>query len=204
MKEKKIILIKIPAKIENKEKVIQLLGGKKNIIKKFYENENLDLKIMDSNLPLEKCVCNDILIKRKTFRSKKDSNLIKYKYEIVGKINYLYDYFSLSDFIYLNQSNNLSINELEKVCIDENDYLNELNNDKNIKLNENNLEEKNEKNNQLIHNLLEKNSKNNINKNYSDINNILDLFQPNQFSSLRYSYPKSFKDIFSKIDINNL
>ena len=40
-------------------------------------------------------------------------------------------------------------------------------------------------------------------KNYSDINNILDLFQPNQFSSLRYSYPKYFKDIFSKIDINN-
>ena len=200
MKEKKIMLIKIPAKIKNKENAIQLLGGKKNILKKFYENENLDLKIMNYNLPLEKCICNDILIKRKTLRNKKDSNLIKYKYEIIGNINFLYDYFVISDFIYLNRANNSSINELKNICIDENDYLNELNNNK--ELDKNNAIEKNqiEKNNIAIHNLIEKNCKTNINKNYSDINNILELFQPNQFSSLRYSYPKNLKKFFSKIE----
>ena len=200
MKEKKIMLIKIPAKIKNRDNAIQLLGGKKNILKKFYENENLDLKIMNYNLPLEKCICNDILIKRKTLRNKKDSNLIKYKYEIIGNINFLYDYFIISDFIYLNRANNSSINELKNICIDENDYLNELNNNK--ELDKNNAIEKNqiEKNNIAIHNLIEKNCKTNINKNYSDINNILELFQPNQFSSLRYSYPKNFKKFFSKIE----
>ena len=63
--KKKLLLIKLPAKIQNKERAIELLGGKRNIIQKNIRNENIEFKLFLKPLPLEKCISNDILLKKK-------------------------------------------------------------------------------------------------------------------------------------------
>jgi hypothetical protein len=77
---KNFLLIKFPANIQNPAKAIECLGGKETIVSKvninfFTQNntdEDLEIKnIFIKSIPLEKCISNDILIKRKRYRNKK-------------------------------------------------------------------------------------------------------------------------------------
>ena len=119
-KYKKFILIKVPAKVKNKDKATSLLGGCGNIIHKYFKNENIDLKLFHKKLPLEKCICNDLIIKRKTKRSKTNPTLIKYEYEIIGKADCQYECFAMHDFVYFNKYSFLfeKIKYKSKCCID--------------------------------------------------------------------------------------
>ena len=125
-KQKKYLLIKLPAKIVNKEKAIECLGGKKNIIAKNAKNENIELKLLYKKIPLEKCISNDILLKRKTKRSKKDPTKVKYEYEVMGKISNQYEFFTMHDFIYDSNVSDFSINDLKQFYISKDDYLKQL------------------------------------------------------------------------------
>lgn len=68
---KKFLLLRVPAKIENSDKAIELLGGKEKIMSKFVKHEDIDLNLFYKKINLEKCLSNDMLIKRKRMRNKK-------------------------------------------------------------------------------------------------------------------------------------
>lgn len=61
--------IKIPAKVNNVDKAIQLLGGYDEILNKSLENKNIKLAKFD--IELEKFISYDLLCKRIVKRSKK-------------------------------------------------------------------------------------------------------------------------------------
>jgi len=72
------------------------------------------LSLLLKKIPLEKCWTNDVLIKRKRMRNKTKyydyiinheifrPGVFKYKYELVGKIDSIYDFFAMHDFISIN------------------------------------------------------------------------------------------------------
>lgn len=63
--------IRVPAKVTNIQKAIELLGGKREIMNKNAKNENIELNLFTKKIPLEKCISNDLLLKKKTKRNKK-------------------------------------------------------------------------------------------------------------------------------------
>lgn len=200
-KPKQYLLIKVPAKIVNKEKVIECLGGKKNIITKNAKNENIELKLLYKKLPLEKCISNDILLKRKTKRCKKDPTKVKYEYEVMGKISNQYEFFAMHDFIYDSNVSDFSINDLKQFYISKDDYLKELETIK--KETPENEKDSNDKETfysqtqktKAIHNLHEKANEESECKTLNP-NDICSFFQPNHIANLRNSYPKQFKELF--------
>ena len=196
---KKIFAIKVPAKVKNNQKLIESLGGENNIISKLKTNDNIDFKFLYNSLPLEKCISNDILLKRKVKRNKKDKTKIKYEYEIIGKINNSYEYFAMQNFIYL-QDKNISIDEIKNYTINKDDYNKEIENLKKNN-NSNKILSQTEKIN-IIHNLEQ-----NINKQFNydkiDLKELGSFFQNNQIVNLRNSYMNKFKDLFEEIDLEN-
>lgn len=119
---KTILAIKLPANVKNEKKAIEKLGGYKLITSKNIKNENLDLNLFLKNIQLEKTACNDILLKRKTKRNKKDPNKIKIEYSVIGQINEIYECNSMNDFYYSNPYQDLDINDLQKFCINKEDF----------------------------------------------------------------------------------
>lgn len=197
---KTILAIKLPANVKNEKKAIEKLGGYKLITSKNIKNENLDLNLFLKNIQLEKTACNDILLKRKTKRNKKDPNKIKIEYSVIGQINEIYECNSMNDFYYSNPYQDLDINDLQKFCINKEDF------DKQLKASvTDDIEEPNNvpftKRVNIIQNIEE-----NINKkiNGDKLNKEIDsYFQPKQFANLRFSYPKQIKEIQEDINLLN-
>lgn len=203
-KYKKFILIKVPAKVKNKDKATSLLGGCGNIIHKYFKNENIDLKLFHKKLPLEKCICNDLIIKRKTKRSKTNPSLIKHEYEIIGKADCQYECFAMHDFVYFNKYSNSSIDELKSFCINKDDYIHELSK---LRGDEDKMDEcvcySQTQKTQSIHNIQESiNELEEIDKEYDE--EICQHFQPSQISNLRNSYAKPFKELYEDVPIDEI
>ena len=200
-KPKKYLLIKLPCKINNKEKAINCLGGAKNIINKNIKNENIELRLLYKKINLEKCLSNDILIKRKTKRKKNNKKEKKYEYQTIGKISGQYECFSMHDFIIDSNNSIVPIDELKQFSIFKDDYLKELDKIKkekeesDSKTNENQNYYSQTQKTQAIHNLHEKA---NVDLGYEkmNVNDICSFFQPNHIANLRNSYPKPFKELF--------
>ena len=67
---KNILILKIPANVKNVDKCIEMMGGKEKIITKYSNDEDIDLNLFMKKIPLEKCVTNDLVIRRKRYRNK--------------------------------------------------------------------------------------------------------------------------------------
>lgn len=204
--KKKLLLIKLPAKIQNKERAIELLGGKRNIIQKNIRNENIEFKLFLKPLPLEKCISNDILLKKKTKRLKSNPEIVKTEYEVVGKISGQYDYFALHDFTYFNQElNSTSIDQIKHFLISKDEFINELEKVKkedDSNKNEEQIYSQTQKT-KAIHNIQEKK---NVEYGYDRFKitdpNLYPFFQPIHIASLRNSYPKVFKELLDVYEGN--
>ena len=118
---KNYALIKLPVKVENMSKASDLLGTPKEIYNKIKLGQDLSFDYFYNKLPLENCFSNDILLKRKTYRNKKDKNKKKYKYFIMGKITNMMQAFALENFIYINEEK-ANINDLGKYLIKKEEY----------------------------------------------------------------------------------
>ena len=69
-KNKNILIVKIPANVKNVKKCIEMLGGEETILSKYIKDEDIDLDLFMKKIPLEKCVTNDLVIRRKRYRNK--------------------------------------------------------------------------------------------------------------------------------------
>ena len=182
---KNYVLIKLPVKVENTEKASSLLGTEKEIYNKISSGKDLDFDFFYNKLSLENCFSNDILLKRKTYRNKKDKNKKKYKYFIMGKITNIMQAFSLENFIYINEEKTY-LNDLEKYIIKKEEYeKEEIGSNENAK---------------IVQNLIKKKYKDN-NGNYEEenISNFFKYFQPTNFANLKNSsqnVPKLIKNKF--------
>ena len=182
---KNYVLIKLPVKVENTEKASSLLGTEKEIYNKISSGKDLDFDFFYNKLALENCFSNDILLKRKTYRNKKDKNKKKYKYFIMGKITNIMQAFSLENFIYINEEKTC-LNDLEKYIIKKEEYeKEEIGSNENAK---------------IVQNLIKKKYKDN-NGNYEEenISNFFKYFQPTNFANLKNSsqnVPKLIKNKF--------
>jgi hypothetical protein len=182
---KNYVLIKLPVKVENTEKASSLLGTDKEIYNKISSGKDLDFDFFYNKLSLENCFSNDILLKRKTYRNKKDKNKKKYKYFIMGKITNIMQAFSLENFIYINEEKTC-LNDLEKYIIKKEEYeKEEIGSNENAK---------------IVQNLIKKKYKDN-NGNYEEenISNFFKYFQPTNFANLKNSsqnVPKLIKNKF--------
>ena len=182
---KNYVLIKLPVKVENTEKASSLLGTEKEIYNKISSGKDLDFDFFYNKLSLENCFSNDILLKRKTYRNKKDKNKKKYKYFIMGKISNIMQAFSLENFIYINEEKTC-LNDLEKYIIKKEEYeKEEIGSNENAK---------------IVQNLIKKKYKDN-NGNYEEenISNFFKYFQPTNFANLKNSsqnVPKLIKNKF--------
>ena len=182
---KNYVLIKLPVKVENTEKASSLLGTEKEIYNKISSGKDLDFDFFYNKLSLENCFSNDILLKRKTYRNKKDKNKKKYKYFIMGKITNIMQAFSLENFIYINEEKTC-LNDLEKYIIKKEEYeKEEIGSNENAK---------------TVQNLIKKKYKDN-NGNYEEenISNFFKYFQPTNFANLKNSsqnVPKLIKNKF--------
>ena len=182
---KNYVLIKLPVKVENTEKASSLLGTEKEIYNKISSGKDLDFDFFYNKLSLENCFSNDILLKRKTYRNKKDKNKKKYKYFIMGKITNIMQAFSLENFIYINEEKTC-LNDLEKYIIKKEEYeKEEIGSNENAK---------------IVQNLIKKKYKDN-NGNYEEenISNFFKYFQPTNFANLKNSsqnVPKLIKNKF--------
>ena len=193
---KNYAIIKLPLKVENTEKALNLLGNKKEIYEKINSYEDLNFDFFYNKLPLENYFSNDILIKRKILRNKKDKNKKKYKYEIMGKINNILQSYNLENFIYIKEEKN-SINDLNKYIIKKEEYENEI---KNKIINNNNEESK------IVSNLIKKKYKeNNQNIEYENdnIQNFFKFIQPINFANNKNSSQNVPKLIKKEFKINN-
>ena len=167
-------------------KASSLLGTPKEIYNKIKSGQDLSFDFFYNKLPLENCFSNDILLKRKTYRNKKDKNKKKYKYFIMGKITNMMQAFALENFIYINEEKT-SMDDLGKYLIKKEEYEKEE-----IPLNEEG---------KVVSNL--------IKKKYKEINNISEgeniekyfkYFQPKNFANIKNSsqnVPKLIKNKFS-------
>ena len=182
---KNYVLIKLPVKVENTEKASSLLGTEKEIYNKISSGKDLDFDFFYNKLSLENCFSNDILLKRKTYRNKKDKNKKKYKYFIMGKITNIMQAFSLENYIYINEEKTC-LNDLEKYIIKKEEYeKEEIGSNENAK---------------TVQNLIKKKYKDN-NGNYEEenISNFFKYFQPTNFANLKNSsqnVPKLIKNKF--------
>lgn len=182
---KNYVLIKLPVKVENTEKASSLLGTEKEIYSKISSGKDLEFDFFYNKLSLENCFSNDILLKRKTYRNKKDKNKKKYKYFIMGKITNIMQAFSLENYIYINEEKTC-LNDLEKYIIKKEEYeKEEIGSNENAK---------------IVQNLIKKKYKDN-NGNYEEenISNFFKYFQPTNFANLKNSsqnVPKLIKNKF--------
>jgi len=182
---KNYVLVKLPVKVENTEKASSLLGTEKEIYNKISSGKDLDFDFFYNKLSLENCFSNDILLKRKTYRNKKDKNKKKYKYFIMGKITNIMQAFSLENYIYINEEKTC-LNDLEKYIIKKEEYQKEeIGSNENAK---------------IVQNLIKKKYKDN-NGNYEEenISNFFKYFQPTNFANLKNSsqnVPKLIKNKF--------
>lgn len=183
--KKNYVLIKLPVKVENTEKASSLLGTEKEIYNKISSGKDLDFDFFYNKLSLENCFSNDILLKRKTYRNKKDKNKKKNKYFIMGKITNIMQAFSLENYIYINEEKTC-LNDLEKYIIKKEEYeKEEIGSNENAK---------------IVQNLIKKKYKDN-NGNYEkeNVSNFFKYFQPTNFANLKNSsqnVPKLIKNKF--------
>ena len=191
---KSYALIKIPVKVENLSKASDLLGEKKDLYNKIKSGQDIDFDFFYNKLPLENCFSNDILLKRKTYRNKKDKTKKKYKYFIMGKITNIMQAFALENFIYINEEKT-SLNDIGKYLIKKEEYDKEE-----IKPNEEG---------KVISNLIKKKYKeiNSINENEQEENaeNFFKYIQPINFANFKNSsqnVPKILKNKFNSEEFN--
>ena len=191
---KNYALIKIPVKVENLSKASDLLGDKKDLYNKIKSGQDIDFDFFYNKLPLENCFSNDILLKRKTYRNKKDKTKKKYKYFIMGKITNIMQAFALENFIYINEEKT-SLNDIGKYLIKKEEYDKEE-----IKPNEEG---------KVISNLIKKkyNEINSINENEQEENveNFFKYIQPINFANFKNSsqiVPKILKNKFNSEEFN--
>ena len=191
---KSYALIKIPVKVENLSKASDLLGDKKDLYNKIKSGQDIDFDFFYNKLPLENCFSNDILLKRKTYRNKKDKTKKKYKYFIMGKITNIMQAFALENFIYINEEKT-SLNDIGKYLIKKEEYDKEE-----IKPNEEG---------KVISNLIKKkyNEINSINENEQEENveNFFKYIQPINFANFKISsqiVPKILKNKFNSEEFN--
>ena len=191
---KSYALIKIPVKVENLSKASDLLGDKKDLYNKIKSGQDIDFDFFYNKLPLENCFSNDILLKRKTYRNKKDKTKKKYKYFIMGKITNIMQAFALENFIYINEEKT-SLNDIGKYLIKKEEYDKEE-----IKPNEEG---------KVISNLIKKkyNEINSINENEQEENveNFFKNIQPINFANFKNSsqiVPKILKNKFNSEEFN--
>ena len=191
---KNYALIKIPVKVENLSKASDLLGEKKDLYNKIKSGQDIDFDFFYNKLPLENCFSNDILLKRKTYRNKKDKTKKKYKYFIMGKITNIMQAFALENFIYINEEKT-SLNDIGKYLIKKEEYDKEE-----IKPNEEG---------KVISNLIKKKYKeiNSINENEQEENaeNFFKYIQPINFANFKNSsqnVPKILKNKFNSEEFN--
>jgi hypothetical protein len=191
---KSYALIKIPVKVENLSKASDLLGDKKDLYNKIKSGQDIDFDFFYNKLPLENCFSNDILLKRKTYRNKKDKTKKKYKYFIMGKITNIMQAFALENFIYINEEKT-SLNDIGKYLIKKEEYDKEE-----IKPNEEG---------KVISNLIKKKYKeiNSINENEQEENveNFFKYIQPINFANFKNSsqnVPKILKNKFNSEEFN--
>ena len=191
---KSYALIKIPVKVENLSKASDLLGDKKDLYNKIKSGQDIDFDFFYNKLPLENCFSNDILLKRKTYRNKKDKTKKKYKYFIMGKITNIMQAFALENFIYINEEKT-SLNDIGKYLIKKEEYDKEE-----IRPNEEG---------KVISNLIKKKYKeiNSINENEQEENveNFFKYIQPINFANFKNSsqiVPKILKNKFNSEEFN--
>ena len=191
---KSYALIKIPVKVENLSKASDLLGDNKDLYNKIKSGQDIDFDFFYNKLPLENCFSNDILLKRKTYRNKKDKTKKKYKYFIMGKITNIMQAFALENFIYINEEKT-SLNDIGKYLINKEEYDKEE-----IKPNEEG---------KVISNLIKKkyNEINSINENEQEENveNFFKYIQPINFANFKNSsqiVPKILKNKFNSEEFN--
>ena len=191
---KSYALIKIPVKVENLSKASDLLGDKKDLYNKIKSGQDIDFDFFYNKLPLENCFSNDVLLKRKTYRNKKDKTKKKYKYFIMGKITNIMQAFALENFIYINEEKT-SLNDIGKYLIKKEEYDKEE-----IKPNEEG---------KVISNLIKKKYKeiNSINENEQEENveNFFNYIQPINFANFKNSsqnVPKILKNKFNSEEFN--
>ena len=191
---KSYALIKIPVKVENLSKASDLLGDKNDLYNKIKSGQDIDFDFFYNKLPLENCFSNDILLKRKTYRNKKDKTKKKYKYFIMGKITNIMQAFALENFIYINEEKT-SLNDIGKYLIKKEEYDKEE-----IKPNEEG---------KVISNLIKKkyNEINSINENEQEENveNFFKYIQPINFANFKNSsqiVPKILKNKFNSEEFN--
>jgi len=95
----KFLIVKIPANVLNAKKACEFLGGKEKILSKFAKDEDLELaNVFSKKIPLEKCLSNDFILKRKRMRNLTTGEK-KFKFEIKGRVDSMYEYFALHDFL---------------------------------------------------------------------------------------------------------
>ena len=191
---KNYALIKIPVKVENLTKASELLGNKKDLYNKIKLGQDIDFDFFYNKLPLENCFSNDILLKRKTYRNKKDKNKKKYKYFIIGKITNIMQAFALENFIYINEEKT-SLDDLRKYLIKKEEYDKEE-----IKPNEEG---------KVISNLIKKKYKeinnNDENNKEENVENFFKFIQPINFANFKNSSqnpPKLIKSKFTSEQFN--
>ena len=191
---KNYALIKIPVKVENLTKASDLLGNKKDLYNKIKLGQDIDFDFFYNKLPLENCFSNDILLKRKTYRNKKDKNKKKYKYFIIGKITNIMQAFALENFIYINEEKT-SLDDLRKYLIKKEEYDKEE-----IKPNEEG---------KVISNLIKKKYKeinnNDENNKEENVENFFKFIQPINFANFKNSSqnpPKLIKSKFTSEQFN--
>ncbi len=110
------LIVKIPANVKNPKKALEMLGGKEKVLAKFSKDEDLELNLFNKKINLEKCLNNDVLLRRKRMKNGKGD--YKYKYQIVSKVDSMYDYFAMHDFLCLKEnSKETSIDNLESKII---------------------------------------------------------------------------------------
>jgi hypothetical protein len=179
--------------VENLTKVSDLLGNNKDLYNKIKLGQDIDFDFFYNKLPLENCFSNDILLKRKTYRNKKDKTKKKYKYFIMGKITNIMQAFALENFIYINEEKT-SLDELGKYLIKKEEYDKEE-----IKPNEEG---------KVISNLIKKKYKeiNSIDENDQEENveNFFKYIQPINFANFKNSsqnVPKLLKSKFNSEQI---
>ena len=191
---KNYALIKIPVKVENLTKASDLLGDKKELYNKIKLGQDIDFDFFYNKLPLENCFSNDLLLKRKTYRNKKDKNKKKYKYFIIGKITNIMQAFALENFIYINEEKTC-LDDLRKYLITKEEYDKEE-----IKPNEEG---------KVISNLIKKKYKeinnNDENNKEENIENFFKFIQPINFANIKNSSqnpPKLIKNKFTSEQLN--
>ena len=191
---KNYALIKIPVKVENLTKASDLLGNKKDLYNKIKLGQDIDFDFFYNKLPLENCFSNDLLLKRKTYRNKKDKNKKKYKYFIIGKITNIMQAFALENFIYINEEKT-SLDDLRKYLIKKEEYDKEE-----IKPNEEG---------KVISNLIKKKYKeinnNDENNKEENVENFFKFIQPINFANFKNSSqnpPKLIKSKFTSEQFN--